>query len=35
MDVGLKIWEVKVCLGFRKLIKITRNGLKIQEFSWR
>jgi hypothetical protein len=35
MDVELKNWEVKVYLGFRKLIKIARNGLKIQELEWR
>jgi hypothetical protein len=35
MDFELKIWEVKVCFLFRKLIKIDRNGPKIQEFAWR
>jgi hypothetical protein len=35
MDFELKKWEIKVCFLFRKLIKIARNGLKIQEFAWR
>jgi hypothetical protein len=29
----LKIWEVKVCFEFRKLIKISNYGPKIQEFA--
>jgi hypothetical protein len=35
MDFKLKVWEIKVCFEFRKLIKIARNGLKIYKFSWR
>jgi hypothetical protein len=35
MDFELKLEEVKVYFWFRKLIKIARDGLKIQEFVWR
>jgi hypothetical protein len=35
MDFELKFWEVEVCFDFRKLIKIARNGIKIQELAWR
>jgi hypothetical protein len=35
MNFELKFGEVKVCLEFRKLIKIARNALKILEFAWR
>jgi hypothetical protein len=34
MGFELKIWEFKVYFYFRKLIKIARNGSKIQEFAW-
>jgi hypothetical protein len=33
MGFELKIWEFKVYFYFRKLIKIARNGPKIQEFA--
>jgi hypothetical protein len=35
MDFELNFWEVEVCFDFRKLIKIARNGIKIQELAWR
>jgi hypothetical protein len=34
MEFELKIEESRSILGFTILIKIVRNGLKIQEFAW-
>jgi hypothetical protein len=35
MGFELKFGEVNIYFDFRKLIKIARNGLKIQKFAWR
>jgi hypothetical protein len=35
MDFELKSGKSRSVFEFRKLIKISRNGLKIQEFTWR
>jgi hypothetical protein len=35
MHFELKIWESRSVLGFKKLNKIARDGLKVQEFTWR
>jgi hypothetical protein len=34
MDFELKSGKSRSVFEFRKLIKISRNGLKIQEFTW-
>jgi hypothetical protein len=34
LEFKLKNLKVKSVFDFRKLIKIFRNGLKIQEFAW-
>jgi hypothetical protein len=33
--LNYKFGKVRSDLGFRKLNKIARNGIKIQEFAWR
>jgi hypothetical protein len=35
MDLELKFGESRSVFDFKKLIKIARKGLKIQEFAWR
>jgi hypothetical protein len=35
MEIELKIGNLRSVYDFRKLNKIARGGLKIQEFAWR